>query len=109
MQQLSWPFAVLFVEMTAKSHPFFARSFADDVFETNECTAANKQNIRGIYLQKLLLRVFSTTFRWHTRHRSFDDFQKSLLNALTGDVARDRWIVRFPGNLVYLIDVNDSP
>src|SRR6185437_13334966 len=100
--------AILLVDETAKAHAFAPDALTNDVFEADESAAADKENIRGVDLEKFLLGMLSSSFRRDTRHRAFDDFQQRLLHAFTGNVPGDRRVVRLPGNLVDFIYIDDS-
>ena len=43
----------------------------------------------------------------HRGDRALEDLEEGLLDALAGDVARDRRVVRLPRDLVDLVDVDD--
>ena len=52
--------------------------------------------------------MLSAALRRHAGDRAFDDLQKSLLHAFTGNVARDGHVLALSGDLVDLVDVNDA-
>ena len=54
------------------------------------------------------MRVFAATLGWDIGHRAFEDLEQGLLHAFTADIARDRRIVGFPGDLVDFVDVDDA-
>src|SRR5580700_7231022 len=80
----------------------------DDLVEPLEGAATDEQNIGGIDLDEILVRVLAAALRRHARDRALDDFQKRLLHALTGDVAGDRGVVALAGDLVDLVDIDDA-
>ena len=53
------------------------------------------------------MRVLAPALRWYRRDGALEDLQERLLDALAGDVARDRRVVRLPRDLVHLVDVDD--
>ena len=53
------------------------------------------------------MRVLAPALRRHRRDRALEDLQERLLDALAGDVARDRRVVRLARDLVDLVDVDD--
>ena len=55
------------------------------------------------------MRMFAPPLRGHVGHGPLEDLQQRLLHALAGNVTSDRRVVRFAGNLVDLVDVDDSP
>ena len=46
---------------TAEAHHFLADAFLNDFIETDECAAANEQNLLGINLDVFLMRMFAST------------------------------------------------
>ena len=96
VEQIGCPPAILFFDLTAKAHALAPDALTNDVFEADESAAANKQNIRGVHLEKFLLGMLSSSFRRDTRHRAFDNFQQRLLHAFTGNIPGDRRVVRLP-------------
>jgi hypothetical protein len=64
--------------------------------------------LTGVDLQELLLRMLAPALRRHRGHGALDQLQQRLLHALAGHVAGDRRVVRFAGNLVDLVDVDDA-
>ena len=56
---------ILAFDLSAKADAALFRTIADDFIEARKSTTTNEQNIAGIDLQKLLLRVLAPTLRWH--------------------------------------------
>ena len=79
----------------------------DDLLQAGERTAADEQDVRGVDRQELLVRVLAPALRRHRGDRALEDLQQRLLDALAGDVARDRRVVRLARDLVDLVDVDD--
>ena len=79
----------------------------DHPVEVGERPAADEQHVRRVDREELLVRMLAAALRRHARGRSLEDLQQRLLNALAGDVARDRRVVRLAGDLVDLVDVDD--
>ena len=52
--------------------------------------------------------VFPTSLGRNRSNGTFEDLEQCLLDTLTRDVARDRWVLGFASNLVDLIDVDDA-
>ena len=52
--------------------------------------------------------MLTPALRRHRRNRALHDLQQRLLYAFAGHVARDGRIVRLAGNLVHLVDIDDS-
>ncbi len=67
----------------------------------------DEQDVRGVDLDELLVRVLAPALRRHRGGRALEDLQQRLLDALAGDVARDRRVLGLAGDLVDLVDVDD--
>ena len=52
--------------------------------------------------------MLAAALRWHIRGRALQELEQRLLHALARDVADDRRVVGFAGNLVDLVDVDDA-
>src|SRR6185436_19642764 len=95
-------------DVRPESHPLHTDAAPDDVLEAHEGPAADEENVGGVDLEELLLRVLATALGRHTRRRSFDDLQERLLDALARHVTRDRRVVALARDLVDLVDVDDA-
>src|SRR5690606_5948807 len=84
------------------------RAVQNDLLEPRERTAADEQDVRGIDLQKLLLRMLAAALRRHGGDRSLDQLEQRLLHAFARDVARDRRVVALTRDLVDLVDIDDA-
>src|SRR3954467_11110762 len=80
----------------------------DDVLQPAERAAADEEDVGGVYLQELLLRVLPPALGRNVGDGPLDDLQESLLHALAGDVARDRRVLALARDLVDLVDVDDA-
>ena len=80
----------------------------DDPLQPGEGAAADEQDVGGVDLQELLLRVLAPALRRHRGDRALHDLQQRLLHALAGDVAGDRGVVGLAADLVDLVDVDDA-
>ena len=80
----------------------------NDLLQAGERAAAHEQDIGGVDLQEFLLRMLAATLRRHIRDRALHDLEQCLLHTLARDVAGDREIVGFAGNLVDLVDIDDT-
>ncbi|OIQ70245.1 hypothetical protein GALL_481440 [mine drainage metagenome] len=80
----------------------------NDLLEPRECAAANEQDIGGVDLQELLLRMLAAALRRHRGHRALHDLQQGLLHALARDVAGDRRVVGLAADLVDLVDIDNA-
>ncbi len=84
------------------------RAVQDDLLEPRERAAADEQDIGGVDLQELLLRMLASALRRHRGDRALDELEQRLLHALARDVARDRRVVGLARDLVDLVDVDDA-
>ncbi len=73
-----------------------------------ERAAADEQDVGGVDLQELLLRMLAPALRRHRGDGALDELQQRLLHALARDVARDRRVVGLARDLVDLVDVDDA-
>ena len=80
----------------------------DDLVEAGERTTADEQDVRGVDLDELLVRVLAAALRRHGGGGALQDLQQRLLHALPRDVARDRGVLGLAGDLVDLVDVDDA-
>src|SRR5579871_1006753 len=77
--------------------------------ETGKCATTDKENLRGVHLDHFLMGMLSAASWWHIAHRTLNDFQQGLLNALARNITSYAWIFTPTRDLVDLIDVNDAP
>ena len=80
----------------------------DDLLKPREGAAADEQDVRGVDLQKLLLRMLAAALRGNRSHRAFHDLQQRLLHALARHVAGDRRVVGLAADLVDFVDIDDA-
>src|SRR6266478_707901 len=85
-----------------------ASARGDDFFQAGKRTAADEQNIRGVDLQELLLRMLAAALRRNRGNRAFHDLQQRLLHTLARHIPGDRRVVGFTADLVDFVDVDDS-
>ena len=76
-----------------ESNGFRILSRLDDLLESFECTAADKEDIRRINLNKLLMRMLSSSLWRYIGNCSFNNLQKRLLYTLTRYISGNRWIL----------------
>src|SRR6266851_3123899 len=86
-----------------------ADSLLDDLLQPVESAAADEQDVGGVDLDEILVRVLAAALRRDVRDRALEDLQQRLLDALTAHIPSDRRVVRLAGDLVDLVDVDDSP
>jgi hypothetical protein len=80
----------------------------DDLLEPGEGAAAHEQDVGGVDLQELLLRMLASALRRHRRDGAFHDLEQRLLHALARHVAGDRGVVGLAADLVDLVDIDDA-
>ena len=80
----------------------------DNPFNPLKCAAADKEDITGIDLDHLLLRMFAAALGRYVGDRSFQNFQKCLLNTLTADVTGDRSVFGFTGDFVNFVNIDNT-
>src|SRR5882672_6553933 len=80
----------------------------DDLLKPRERATADEQDVRGVDLQELLLRMLAATLRRNRVHRAFHDLQQRLLHALTRHVTGDRRVVGLAADLVDFVDIDDA-
>ena len=91
----------------AEADALVAGAALDDLLDPGERTTADEQDVRGVDLDELLVRVLAPALRRHRRGGALQDLEQRLLHALTRDVARDRRVLGLAGDLVDLVDVDD--
>src|SRR5260370_42460365 len=95
-------------QVSAKAHRLAGNSPPDDVVEPDERATAYKEDVGGVDLQELLLRMLAAPFGRHTRRGALDYREQRLLHAFARDIARNRGIVSLARNFVDLVDINDA-
>ena len=78
------------------------------MFQSNEGTAADEQDVGGVHLDKLLMRMFASRLVGNVCNRAFNEFEECLLNAFTRDVSGNGGAVTFSADLVDFVDVDNS-
>src|SRR5579872_1409533 len=88
VEQLGDRLGIAMGEVGPKAHRLARDAPADDVVEADERAAADEQDVGGVDLQELLLRMLASALGRYARHRALDDLEQRLLHTLAGDVAR---------------------
>ena len=99
---------VLLSDLGGEAHAALLGAVLDDLLETRKRAAHDEEDVGGIDLQKLLLRVLAPALGGHRGDRPLDQLEQRLLHALAGDVTSDRRVVGLARNLVDLVDVDDA-
>jgi len=63
---------VFTADLGTEPYTAFLRPVSDNLFKPGKCAATDKQNIRGVNLEKLLLRVFAASLRWNRGDRALN-------------------------------------
>src|SRR4051794_24200547 len=92
---------------SVKAHGSLPDSFLNDSIETDEGSAANKQDLLRIDLDILLMRMFPTALGRNVACAAFENLQKGLLNSFSGNISSDTYVVGFASDLVDLININN--
>ena len=98
----------LVVHQALEAEHLTAAAALDDLIQPDERAAADEEDVRGVDPEQFLLGMLAPPLRRHARHRPFENLQQRLLHSLAGDVAGDRNVFRFAGDLVDLVDVDDA-
>ena len=98
----------LFAFGSAEANAGLAHAAANDVFESNERSAAHKQDVRGVDLDVVLFRVLASTLRGDVGGGAFQHFQQGLLHPFARDIPGNRDVLGGPANLVDFVDVDDA-
>src|SRR2546428_386579 len=84
------------------------RELQADLLEADEGAAAEEQDVRGVDLDELLVRVLPPALGRHVGHRALEDLEQGLLDALARDVPCDRGVLGLARDLVDLVDIDDA-
>src|SRR3954470_12849538 len=98
----------LALDLGAEAERLLVHPALDDLLEAYEGATADEQDVGGVDLQELLVRVLAPALRRHVALRPLEDLEQRLLHALARDVAGDRRVVALAADLVDLIDVDDA-
>src|SRR3972149_4181754 len=79
-QHFSYPHLLLTLDIRTKSDRRFAKPVFDGVLKTDECAAADKQDVCGVNLDNFLVSGDSLDPPLWTDSRFFDDLEQRLLD-----------------------------
>ena len=99
----------LLLVLCAETDYLSIESLSYPALDALECTTADEKDVLSVHMQELLLGVLASTLRRNIHDASFQELQHRLLHSLTGNITRDGRVVALAGNLVDLIDEDDSP
>ena len=78
------------------------------MLQSSKGTTADKQDIGCINIDKLLMRMLTSSLRRNAGNSTFKDFQQSLLNTFTGNITGNGNVFGFTGNFVNLVDIDNA-
>ena len=99
---------LLGADLRTESERALFRPRLDDLIQTAERAAADKQDVGGVDLDELLMRMLAAALRRNVCNRALQHFQQCLLNALTADIAGDGRIFALPRDFINFIDINNT-
>ncbi len=91
-----------------ETNRFLTDTTFNNLLKTVKCTAADEQNVRSINMIHLLLRMFSSALRRNAGIGTLKNLQKSLLYPFAGYITGNGSVLRFTGNFVDLVDIDNS-
>jgi hypothetical protein len=80
----------------------------DQPVQPGKGPTADEQDVGGVDLDELLVRVLAPALRGHRGRRALQDLQQRLLHALARHVTGDGGVLALAGDLVDLVDVDDA-
>src|SRR5207237_2429414 len=80
----------------------------DDPRQPVEGATADEEDVGGVDLDEVLMRVLAPALRRNVGDRTLEDLQQRLLHTLARDVAGDRGVIGLPRELVDLVDVDNA-
>src|SRR3954468_13766329 len=89
-QELGRRGRVLRANVSPETDGVLADPLGNDLVEVGERATADEEDVRRVDREELLVRVLAPALRRYGGDSALEDLQQSLLDALTGDVARDR-------------------
>ncbi len=91
----------------AEAKRLVAHPALDQLVQPLKGTTADEEDVGGVDLHVLLLRVLASALGGHAGNGALQDLQQRLLDALAGDIAGDGGVLRLAGDLVDLVNVDD--
>lgn len=80
----------------------------DRIFKAIERSTADKEDIGGIYLDELLVRVLPPSLGRNITNRTFKYLQERLLYTFPGDITGNGDIVSTASYLIDLVNINNT-
>ena len=82
------------MDVRAEADAALFGAFGDEFFQSGKGAAADEEDVGGVDVYQLLLRVFAPALRRYGGDGAFDQFEQRLLYAFAGDVAGNGEIPR---------------
>ena len=95
-------------QLAAKAQRGIVGALLDELFQPVKGTTADKEDIFGVDLDELLLRMLAAAVGRHIADRTLHDLQQGLLHTLTAHIAGDGGVLALAGDLVDLIHIDDA-
>src|SRR5882724_600446 len=108
LQRLRGTALLLALDVGPEAQRLLVHPPRDDLLQSDEGAAADEQDVGGVDLQALLVRVLAAALGRHVALRPLEDLQERLLHSLARDVAGDRRVVALATDFVHLVDVDDA-
>src|SRR5438105_8523467 len=86
-----------------EAHRALADPFLDNLVQPNKGSAADKKNLLSIYLDIFLVWMFPAPLWRNIACAAFEDLEQGLLDALSGNVARNADVICFTADFVDLV------
>ncbi len=91
-----------------EAHALVAHTVRNNLVQAHKGATTNEQNVSGVNLQKLLLRMLTATRRRHACNGTLKNLEECLLHALTRDIARNGEVFCLASNLVNLVHIDNA-
>src|SRR5690554_1184408 len=108
LEGLTYIGLVALMNLGTKAHGLVANSILYDFVDAVKGTPTNKENICGINLNEFLVGMLATALGRNAGHSPLKNFEQSLLYAFAGNIPGNGWVLGFTGNLINLIDIDDT-
>ena len=95
------------LDLGLEAERFLAGPPLDLLVEADERAAADEEDVGGVDLEELLVRVLAPALGRYVGDGALEDLQERLLHAFARDVARDRRVLVLPADLVDFVDIDD--
>src|SRR3989339_1243352 len=91
-----------------ETHLVCGNTLFDHLVQTDKCSAAYEQDVACVDLEHLLVRMLASSLGWNAGICSLDDLQQCLLDTFSGNVTCNGDVLALLGNLVDLIDKDNT-